>query len=158
MRVPIDGGKTEPVPGAEIPHQFGIEGVAYVSPDSKNLSLIVDVVDPVTSLAQTKLAVLALDGSSSPRLLELDPRIGSARNLSPVVQPLQRSNAVVYPITQDGVSNLWVQPLDGSPGHQFTHFPSEVITDFHWSPDGNTLAVIREHDVADVVMLRDGNQ
>jgi len=158
MRVPIDGGKTEPVPGAEIPHQFGIEGVAYVSPDSKNLSLIVDVVDPVTSLAQTKLAVLALDGSSSPRLLELDPRIGSARNLSPVVQSLQRSNAVVYPITQDGVSNLWVQPLDGSPGHQFTHFPSEVITDFHWSPDGNTLAVIREHDVADVVMLRDGNQ
>jgi eukaryotic-like serine/threonine-protein kinase len=158
LRVPIDGGKTEPVPGAEIPHQFGIEGIAYVSPDSKNLSLIVDVVDPVTSLAQTKLAVLALDGSAGPRLLELDPRIGSARNLSPVVQPLPGSNAVVYPITQDGVSNLWVQPLDGTPGHQFTHFPSEVITDFHWSPDGKTLAVIREHDVADVVMLREQNQ
>jgi len=155
MRVPLDGGKAEPVPGAEIPHQFGIEGVAYVSPDSKSLSLIVDVVDPVTSLAQTKLAVLALDGNSSPRLLDLDPRIGSARNLSPVVQPLPGSNAVVYPITQDGVSNLWVQPLDGSPGRQFTHFPSEVITDFHWSPDGKTLAVIREHDVADVVMLRE---
>jgi serine/threonine protein kinase/Tol biopolymer transport system component len=158
LRVPIDGGKTEPVPGAEIPHQFGIEGIAYVSPDSKNLSLIVDVVDPVTSLAQTKLAVLALDGSAGPRLLELDARIGSARNLSPVVQPLPGSNAVVYPITQDGVSNLWVQPLDGTPGHQFTHFPSEVITDFHWSPDGKTLAVIREHDVADVVMLREQNQ
>jgi eukaryotic-like serine/threonine-protein kinase len=157
MRVPIDGGKPEPVPGAEIPHQFGIEGVAYVSPDSKNLSLIVDVVDPVTSLAQTKLAVLTLDGSASPRMLDVDPRIGGARNLSPVVQPLPGSNAVVYPITQDGVSNLWVQPLDGTPGHQFTHFPSEVITDFHWSPDGNALAVIREHDVADVVMLREQN-
>ncbi|MGA8442183.1 MAG: hypothetical protein WB762_33430 [Candidatus Sulfotelmatobacter sp.] len=46
----------------------------------------------------------------------------------------------------------------GSPGHQLTRFPAEKITDFHWSPGGKTLAVIREHDVADVVLLRDGNQ
>ena len=157
MRVPLEGGKAEPVAGADIPHQFGIEGLAYVSPDSKSISVIVDVVDPVTSTAKTKLAVIALDGSASPRLSDLDPRIGSARNLSPVVQPLPGGNAMVYSITQDGVSNLWVQPLDGSPGYQVTHFQSEVIADFHWSPDGKTLAVIREHDVADVVLLKESN-
>jgi serine/threonine protein kinase len=159
MRVPLEGGKVEPVPGADIPNQFGIEGIAYVTPDSKSLSFIVDVVDPVTSLAHAKLAAVALDGSSpaTPRLLELDPRIESARYLSPVVQLVPGSSSVAYPITQDGVSNLWLQPLDGSPGHQVTRFPSEVIADFHWSPDGKALAVIREHDVADVVLLREGN-
>jgi serine/threonine protein kinase len=159
MRVPLDGGKAEPVPGSDIPNQFGIEGIAYVTPDNKNLAFIVDVVDPVTSLAHTKLAVLPVDGSSpaTPRLLELDPRIGSARNISSIVQPVPGTSAVAFPITQDGVSNLWMQPLDGTPGHQVTHFPSEVIADFHWSPDGKTLAVIREHDVADVVLLKDSN-
>lgn len=60
-------------------------------------------------------------------------------------------------ITENGIDNLWAQPLDGSPGHQLTHFTSELISDFHWSPDGKTLAVVREHDVSDVVLLREGN-
>jgi eukaryotic-like serine/threonine-protein kinase len=159
MRVPLDGGQSGPIPGADIPTQFGIEGIAYITPDSKSIAFIVDVVDPVTSLAHTKLAVLPVDGSSpaTPRLLELDPRIGSARNVSAIVQSVPGSSAIGFPITQDGVSNLWLQPLDGSPGHQVTHFPSEVIADFHWSPDGKTIAIIREHDVADVVLLKDSN-
>jgi len=159
MRVALEGGKAEPVPGADIPNQFGIEGIAYFTPDSKNIAYIVDVVDTVTSLAHTKLAVLPVDGSSppTPRLLELDPRIGSARNVSAFVKSVSGTSSVAFPITQDGVSNLWVQPLDGSPGHQVTHFTSEVIADFHWSPDGKSLAVIREHDVADVVLLKDNN-
>jgi hypothetical protein len=68
------------------------------------------------------------------------------------------SNSVVYAINQNGVDNLWAQPLDGSPGHPLTHFTSELITDFHWSPDGKTLALVREHDVADVVLLREESQ
>ena len=62
----------------------------------------------------------------------------------------------------EGMVCASVQPV-GIPsvheGEDVNHFTSEFfISDFHWSPDGKTLAIIREHDVADVVLLREGNQ
>jgi hypothetical protein len=56
-------------------------------------------------------------------------------------------------IRDKGVDNIFVQPLDGSPGHQVTKFPSDHILHFHWSPDGKTLAVARQHETSDVVLL-----
>jgi hypothetical protein len=56
------------------------------------------------------------------------------------------------------VDNVWVQPLDGSPGHQITTFKSDQISEFHWSPDSKTLAVSHQHDTADVVLLQDNQQ
>ena len=46
---------------------------------------------------------------------------------------------VAYPIRDKDADNLWLQPLDGSPGKQITNFKSERIVDFHWSFDGNKL-------------------
>jgi serine/threonine protein kinase len=63
--------------------------------------------------------------------------------------------AVVYPVVTGGANNLWLQPLDGSPGRQITDFNSELINDFHWSLDGSKLAVIRGHTDSDVVLIRD---
>ena len=63
--------------------------------------------------------------------------------------------AVVYPIRDQGVDNLWLQPLDGSPGRQITNFKSEQITDFHWSFDGSKLGLIRGHTDSDVVLLQE---
>ncbi|MGA2643461.1 MAG: protein kinase [Candidatus Sulfotelmatobacter sp.] len=157
MRIPIDGGTAEPVPGTAVPDQFGIEAISFVSPDGKSLGYVVDVADPVTHDARAKFAIASLDGASRRRLLELDPRFAGSRVLSPSTQLLPNANVLAYKVSENGVDNLWLQPLDGSPGHQLTHFTSEKITDFHWSPDGKTLAVIREHDVADVVLLREGN-
>ena len=51
------------------------------------------------------------------------------------------------------MANIFVQPLDGSPGRQVTDLTSENISQFQWSPDGKTLAVARVHDTSDVVML-----
>jgi eukaryotic-like serine/threonine-protein kinase len=63
--------------------------------------------------------------------------------------------AVVYPIRENGVDNLWMQPLDGSKGKQITDFTSERIYDFHWSFDGKQLALVRGHTDSDVVLVRD---
>ncbi|MGC2536668.1 MAG: protein kinase [Candidatus Sulfotelmatobacter sp.] len=158
MRVSVDGGTAEPVPGTAVPSQFGIEAVSYVSPDGKSIGYVVDIADAVTHDARAKFAIANLDSTSPPRLLELDPRFAGSQVLSPSTQLIPNANALAYRISENGADNLWLQPLDGSPGHQLTHFNSEKITDFHWSPDGKTLAVIREHDVADVVLLREGNQ
>ena len=52
------------------------------------------------------------------------------------------------------MDNIWVHPLDGLPGREIMHFTSGQIGDFHWSPDGTTLAVHHEEESADVVLLR----
>jgi Tol biopolymer transport system component len=67
--------------------------------------------------------------------------------------------AVIYPIRDHDVENLWLQPLDGSPGKQITNFKSERIGDnFAWSPDGKQLAIIRGHINSDVILIRDSQQ
>jgi hypothetical protein len=34
---------------------------------------------------------------------------------------------LAYPTRENGVDNVWVQPLDGSAGHPITNFKSEQI-------------------------------
>jgi Tol biopolymer transport system component len=52
-------------------------------------------------------------------------------------------------------TNLWVQPLDGGPPHQLTHFiDGRTIDDFAWARDGRRLAVARSTTTNDIVLFR----
>lgn len=63
---------------------------------------------------------------------------------------------MAYVGRENGVDNVWVQPLDGSAGHQITDFKSEQIWSFSSSPDGKTFAVLRGHyDFMTVVLLQE---
>jgi serine/threonine protein kinase/Tol biopolymer transport system component len=62
---------------------------------------------------------------------------------------------VVYTVSEKGVDNLWLQPLDSAPYRQLTHFTSERIAQFAFSPDGSRLAFERGHTESDAVLLRD---
>jgi Tol biopolymer transport system component len=62
---------------------------------------------------------------------------------------------VAYIVRDQGVDNIFVQSLDGSPGHQITNFTSQHIAEFQWSPDGKTLAVARGQNTSDVVLLQE---
>jgi Tol biopolymer transport system component len=53
----------------------------------------------------------------------------------------------------DQPSDIWLQPLDGGPRRQLTHFLDRDIADFVWSPDGKRLAVTRKLVQADIVLL-----
>ena len=160
MRVAIDGGQAEPVPGAEIPNLFGMAGISFFSRDGKSFGFVAHMIDPRTSDAYSKLAIVSLEAGSTTgvRLLDLDSRLASGDEFGHVTKlvPLA-APAVAYRITENGGDNIWVQPLDGSSGHQLTHFTSEQISDFSWSPDGKTLAITTRKDVADVVLLKEGN-
>jgi len=59
-----------------------------------------------------------------------------------------------YPVRDKGLYALWLSPVDASPGHTVTPFNADRIPDFHWSPDGKKLALIRAHNDSDVVLLR----
>jgi Tol biopolymer transport system component len=63
--------------------------------------------------------------------------------------------SVAYSIQENGVDNIWVQPVDGSPGRKITNFNADQIAQFDWSPDGKSLGIVRVHTDSDVVMLQE---
>ena len=60
---------------------------------------------------------------------------------------------LLYVATTGGVSNVWLQPIDGSLPRQMTHFTEETIFAFGLSPDGSSLALIRGRKTTDLVLL-----
>ena len=52
-----------------------------------------------------------------------------------------------------GGSNIWSQSLDGRPPRQLTHFPSERIHRYQWSPDGKSLLYAHGTVNNDVVLI-----
>jgi serine/threonine protein kinase/Tol biopolymer transport system component len=149
-RVPLDGpGKAGPVPGVSFKQGYLSGGIA-LSTDGKVLGYIFDIVDAETQISHQKLALLD-QGAAAPRLVDIDHRVTGAG-----LQFTSEGKSVSYPIREKGIDNIWVQPLDGTPGHQVTNFTSEQITSFHWSPDGKSLGVLRSHSESDVVLLQEG--
>src|SRR5450432_1547524 len=58
--------------------------------------------------------------------------------------------------TTGSTQNLYMQPLDGSPEVQLTHFDSEpaAVAAYAWSRDGKRLAITRaRYNDTDVVMF-----
>jgi Tol biopolymer transport system component len=93
--------------------------------------------------------LLNQDPTPQSRFLPPNPRVSSG----PLFTPDGKS--LIYNIRTNGADNLWLQPLDNSPGHAVTNFPSEQFTAFHFSPDAKYLAMLRQHTDSDVVLLRD---
>lgn len=92
-----------------------------------------------------------------PHIIDPDPRIASGSLFTGGARFGPDGKSLVY-VVKDKAANLWMQPLDGSPGHQITNFTSDLITGFRWSPDRKTLAVMRTHNTSDVVVLRETNE
>ena len=150
MRVPLDdSGKPEAVPGSA-DFRGLIAGVDMsISADGKTLAYAVEVVDAETQQRTAKVALPNLDAPTSPRLLDANPHWTGGVQFTP------DGSSVAYPIREKGVDNLWVQPLDGSAGHQMTNFNSDQIGSFHWSPDRKSLGILRGHSESDVVLLQE---
>jgi Tol biopolymer transport system component len=62
---------------------------------------------------------------------------------------------VVYLVREKGVDNLWLEPLDGSPRRQLSHFKKDRIFRFVFSPDGSKIAVESGATESDAVLLHD---
>ena len=149
MRVPVEGGKPERVPGTEIPGTFVSAGGVDLSRDGKWLSMSVEKNDAAVPVPMIALVSLDTPGKPEVRMLTPDPRISQGPGFTP------DGTALVYPILDGGVENLWLQPLDGSRGRQITNFSTDVLQEFEYSPDGKTLGVLERHLESDAVLLRD---
>ncbi|HKS72745.1 MAG TPA: protein kinase [Terriglobales bacterium] len=158
MRAPLEGGQPEPVPGSDVPHMYRFGAGDAISSDGKRLIFNADIGLP-QGTAVSKLALVTLDSTSpsSPILLQPDPRMAAAagNGFTNAMTFTPDGKSVAYIVRDAGVDNIFVQPLNGSPGHQITNFTSQNIYQFQWSPDGKTLAVARAENISDVVLLHE---
>jgi Tol biopolymer transport system component len=147
MRTPVEGGDSEVVKEALMPGMLlGISGIS-LSRDDKFLSFIA----LKSGVQHMQIAIVNLVAGTEPRtrLLEPDPRIARVPQFAP------DGESIIYIIQENGADNLWLQPLDGAAGRLLTHFASEKIQNYGYSPDGKTLCVFRSHLESDVVLLHD---
>jgi len=150
-RVPIDGsGKAEGVTKKTDFSGFLVKDQFDISPDGKMLACSArETVPEDPGKAFARVALLTLDAPRSTRLLDANPKIAGGVQFTP------DGKAVLYPIRENGIENLWFQPLDGSVGHQITKFDSDLIFWFQRSPDGKKLLIMRGHWESDVVLLHE---
>ncbi len=149
MRVPLDGGQAEQVPGSALTNPV-FHSIA-LSPDGGMIAFLPSMSGPDQRIYTPSLALVRLGANpgSSPKLMDVDPRATGELQFTP------DGKSIAYVIEDQGVGNLWAAPLDASKGKQLTNFTSAQITDFCWSPNGKSLALVRLTKTADVILLRD---
>jgi eukaryotic-like serine/threonine-protein kinase len=146
----LDGsGTAEKVSG--MPQGYFLMGreISF-SPDGKTLATVVEKGGGVDRLGdEVRIALFELGSSSPSGMFDASHYSGNTLQFTP------DGKAVAYAIRENGVDNVWVQPLNGSEGHPITDFKSEQMWSFRLSPDGKRLAVLRGHYDSDVVLLQE---
>lgn len=136
-RISIDGG----TPEAVVDKPFWSVDVA---PDNKTLAAL-DADDSnqkitlrIYSLADKTFVVHSLD-----------------QRAQPPIRVMPDGKGVAYTVTEKGVDNVWVQPLDSAHFYQLTHFTADKFVNFKFSRDGSRIAFERGHTESDAVLLQD---
>jgi Tol biopolymer transport system component len=143
MQVPIDGGAARQV------SDVAVSGFFDVSPDGQAVAFA--TIDHAGGHEERLVLVSVASG-------QVIRKIEFQRPRSALVHFARDGKSIIYPVRENNADNLWQQPLDGSPGRQLTSFKTEHIWDYHWSPDGSRLALVRGHTDSDVVLIRSQQQ
>ena len=152
MRVPLNGGAMEPVPGSAVRDGYYAFGNIALTRNGDRLMYLAKVRTPGNKDVQLKAVIVGL-GGDTPLLVDVDQQISYPPQFTP------DGRAIAYPIREtagsDGADNIWLHPVRGSPRRRITNFPSDGTRVFYWSPDGKTLGVLRQRTDSDMVVLRE---
>jgi serine/threonine protein kinase len=135
FKIPIDGGE-------RIQLTKGRTLRPVISPDGEYIACNYQEKpeDP------TRVAIIPFAGGPPKKLLDISSFNG-------VIRWTPDGRAIAYIVTENQVSNIWTQPLDGRPPKQLTDFKSERIFNFVWSRDGQKIALSRGVVNKDVVLI-----
>jgi len=122
-----------------------IAAVPRVSPDGRFIACFYRA--QVSTFS--KLAVLPFDGGEPLKVFDRPP----TTFVEAGIQWTPDGRALSFIDNRDGVSNVWLQPVDGSPPRQLTNFTSETIFRFAWSPDGKMIVAERGTETGDIVLI-----
>ncbi|HEY0405260.1 MAG TPA: winged helix-turn-helix domain-containing protein [Pyrinomonadaceae bacterium] len=135
----IDGGE------AAIQLSDKMTSVPRVSPDGRFIACFYRAQVDTFS----KFAVIPFDGGEPVKVFDKSP----TTFVEAGIQWTPDGRALTFIDNRDGVSNIWLQPLDGSPAKQLTNFTSETIFRFAWSPNGKMIVAERGTEIGDLVLI-----
>ena len=115
-----------------------------VSPDGK---LIACGYRPAPA-DKNRIATLSVDGGQPRIICDWPAEYGR-------IHWIPDGSGITYAARQSGVGNIWLQPLDGSPAKQLTHWSANPIFSFGWSRDGKWLAYANGTLTSDVIQISD---
>ncbi|HEY6118741.1 MAG TPA: winged helix-turn-helix domain-containing protein [Pyrinomonadaceae bacterium] len=136
-RVPAAGGQAQRLTSS-------LTQRPICSPDGKQLAYVY-LDDKAWGIAVRPLA-----GAGEPVKKYPFPAIVASR----VFRWSPDGHSLAYIAAENGVSNLWLQPLDGGPAKQLTNFKSGELMSFAWSPDGQWSAYMHHTATRDVVLVK----
>ncbi|MGI8734568.1 MAG: protein kinase domain-containing protein [Pyrinomonadaceae bacterium] len=134
-KAPIDGG--EPV---QLSEERLVRCAA--SHDGKMVACSLE-----TPGSPAKLAVLPIDGGSPVKVFDAKFQLPARMRWTP------DGRAVTYIGRQDGLADIWSQPIDGGEPKRITNFKADEIFSFDWSRD-NKLVISHGTLMSDVVLIR----
>ncbi len=135
FKAPIDGGEPTRV-------TKGRTSRPVISPDGEYIACNYqeNPEDPI------RVAIIPFAGGPPKQLLDIS-------SFNRVIRWTPDGSAIAYIVTENQVSNIWIQPLDGEPPKKLTDFKSERIFNFAWSRDGQKIALSRGVVNKDVVLI-----
>jgi serine/threonine protein kinase/Tol biopolymer transport system component len=142
FRIPAEGGT--PV---QVISKTGV-GSPSVSPDGQYLA--VRFVDQAAG-RHARIGVMPANGGDYVKTFDPATPASGGADWTP------DGTGLTYMGSVAGVGQLWLQPIAGGPPRQLTHFTSDVIFGFAWSPDGKQLVVSRGSPITDAVLIRQKN-
>src|SRR5258708_36326082 len=148
MKMAIDGGPPELIKASAISNGYMVGGVNF-SPDGRLMPEFTYITDAATQSATIKIALIDVTTNAETPAKTFVPR----PDFAPPIAIAPDGKAVVYNIAENGVGNVWLRPLDGSPGRRLTNFNSDRSFTFQFSPDGRSLGLGRTHVFSDLTFL-----
>ena len=139
-KIPATGGTpqqitNEPAAGGAISHNGNLIACFYQGTDSTK---------------KWMLAILRSSGGKPIKIFKLP--VGFSMDVQLRWTPDDK--AITYIVDFNGISNIWSQPLDGSPPKKVTGFNGKQINAYDFSRNG-TLACARGNAESDVVLIKD---
>src|SRR5215213_1517725 len=141
LKVPLYGGNPIQLTGeyARMP---------VVSPDNQYLACRYFV----DNGARKAIAIIPVDGGLPVKLLKTIPV-----KLFQRLEWISNGHALSYIKTANGVSNIWSYNLEDESEQQLTHFQTDQIFSYAWSPDKKKLACERGTEINDVMIIGNEN-
>ena len=135
-KVSIDGGEA-----IKMTDNTGFALAPTVSPDGK---LIAFYWGKRERKQMPEIALLPFGGGEITRTFKIPIQYGQGAGKN-TLQWTPDGRAVSYSDFRDGVTNIWRQPIDGSPPVQITNFTSGQIFNFAYSPRRQTTLSLSRH-------------
>jgi Tol biopolymer transport system component len=140
-KVPLEGGEATQI---LVEHAL----CSAVSPNGKTIAFVLG-----RGGNPKRIALVSIDGGEIIRIFDAVLATNPFSN-NQKLQWTADGNAIYYIAFNNGVSNIWRQPINGAPPVQVTRFETGRIFNFAYSPDGKQLALSRGSFNSDVVLIK----